>query len=429
MTATTALPERVREYLGDPSLAPLWSRARDKLERHRLAVVGVVTVELDATGADRLRGLLGRRVNPGTVRVKLPALDEALRRSSAAAGLITVLTQLGGALTDRVAVREHRDAGRSEVWNALDAGLAAAGLAEARWVQPFLEGLRRSGLLTRAGVDTAQAAVGHAGAVLAVLAGGTVLTDPGGLPEPRWELAELAGLATGDAHGLDDGRLAAALVLRVAAAAAGEPVPGSAAERRTLWTLLGVTTDQVSGTVLVWGLRPPGPGRWAAMMRERADQGLITHLTLHELRVAAEQPMVTAGQRVFGCENPQVLQAAARAGVPGPLVCFSGNPASAGLLLLTRLLDAGAQVLYHGDFDWPGVRIAARLVRRGAGVWRMGADDYRDAVRRVPSDARLQLSGLPAETPWDDDLSVIMSRTGTAVHEEALLTALLADLQ
>jgi uncharacterized protein (TIGR02679 family) len=85
-------------------------------------------------------------------------------------------------------------------------------------------------------------------------------------------------------------------------------------------------------------------------------------------------------------------------------------------------------VTYHGDFDWPGVRIAARLVGRGATLWRMGAGDYADAVRHLYADAHLALSGSAVATPWDPGLAAAMGREGIAVHEEALLSTLLADL-
>jgi uncharacterized protein (TIGR02679 family) len=178
-------------------------------------------------------------------------------------------------------------------------------------------------------------------------------------------LAELASRCTGTAHGLDDGTLTSALVLRAAAAALGEPVPDRAATRRALWERLGVVTDVISGTVLTWSLRPPGTGPWSQMMRARADLGLVTHLTVHELRAAGAGTLLASpGTVVSVCENPQVLQAAARAAVPGVLLCLSGNPASAGMLALDRFVDCGTVVRYHGDFDWPGVGIAGR-VRRG----------------------------------------------------------------
>jgi uncharacterized protein (TIGR02679 family) len=423
------LPERARGFLEHPGLGPLWDRVRDRLEHNGLAASGTITVELREDGAERLERLLSRRLTAGRVRVDLAGLDAALRSSAAAAGLVAVTAALGGPLVDRAAARAQRDATWSAVWAELDGGLAAAGLAAAPWVPAFTDGVRRSGVLTRAGADAARTAVGRAAATLAELAEGTPLTGEAELPEPRWELAELAGRTTGDAHGLDDGRLAAALLLRAVAAAAGEPAPATPAERRALWERVGVTADQVSGTVLVWGLRPPGAGPWAAAMRQRAELGLPTHLTLYELRAVAGEAPAVAGQRVFACENPQVLQAAARVGATAPLICFSGNPASAGLLLLARLVDAGADVPYHGDFDWAGIRIAARLARRGAGLWRMGADDYEAAVADLPADGRLTLTGSTTLTPWDERLAIAMSREQIAVHEEMLLTPLLDDLR
>lgn len=51
-----------------------------------------------------------------------------------------------------------------------------------------------------------------------------------------------------------------------------------------------MSTDEISGTVITYGLRPPGADRWSAMMRERAGLGLITHLTVHELQRPQTRP-------------------------------------------------------------------------------------------------------------------------------------------
>jgi uncharacterized protein (TIGR02679 family) len=226
---------------------------------------------------------------------------------------------------------------------------------------------------------------------------------------------------TGDAHGLDDGAPATALMLRGLAFALDVPPPTSAAERRLLWQRVGVSTDEISGTVITCGLRPPGTGRWAAMMRERADLGLITHLTVHELRRAGE--LTCPGEIVHACENPQVLQRLAAAGVDRPLACTSGNPAAAGSLLLGR-----AVVRYHGDFDWPGIAIARRIIGQRAQPWRLGCADYYEAVERLPAGRRLMLTGRAETTPWDSGLSPAMIAANVAVHEEAIVDLLLADL-
>jgi uncharacterized protein (TIGR02679 family) len=226
---------------------------------------------------------------------------------------------------------------------------------------------------------------------------------------------------TGDAHGLDAGAPAAALVLRGLAFALDVPAPSSAAERRLLWQRVGISTDEISGSVITYGLKPPGSDRWSAMMRERADLGLITHLTVHELRRAGE--LTRPGELIHACENPQVLQRLAAAGVDQPLACTSGNPAAAGSLLLRR-----AAVRYHGDFDWPGIAIARRIIGQGAQPWRLRRDDYCEAVERLPAARRLMLTGRVEATPWDAGLSPAMVAANVAAHEETIVDLLLADL-
>ena len=160
------------------------------------------------------------------------------------------------------------------------------------------------------------------------------------------------------------------------------------------------------------------------MMRERAELGLATHLTLRELR-AVEGPWAARGTVVHACENPQVVQAAADRRAYGPLLCLQGNPSAAGMLLVQKLLGDGAHVRYHGDFDWPGLAIAGRVVTRGAAPWRLTAADY---LAALPAGTGVPLTGGEVATPWDPLLQTALSEHGRAVHEEGVLDVLLADL-
>jgi len=409
----SAIPPALAGYLSAPSLRPLWRAVRARLERSGHALRGAVAVELDDDGADRLSGLLGRPLGPGTARIGLLALDTSLRSSSAGCGLVAVVAELTGApLRDLPAEREAARAGREKLWADLGRLLAVHGLADQDWVPPWTQWLRSSGLLTRvpaaAAAPTLTAAVQVLAAVLA-------------RSRPPSSIAELAAEITGNAHGLDDGTPAAALALRGLALALDVPPAESAADRRLLWQRVDVSTDEISGTVITWGLRPPGGDRWSAMMRERADLGLITHLTVHELQRA---PALTVpGEIVHACENPQVLQRLAAAGAGRPVICTSGNPAAAGMQLLARTV-----VRYHGDYDWPGIAIARRIFGRGAQPWRFGRADYLEAVDRLPADSRLALTGPAEPTPWDEELGRTMAATDVAVHEEAIIDLLRADL-
>jgi uncharacterized protein (TIGR02679 family) len=281
--------------------------------------------------------------------------------------------------------------------------------------------MKRGGTLTRAG------SVAAAKALSSAVAGLGLLFETAGT-EHTWELAAFASRITGTAHGFDETTLASSVLLRAGAHALDRPAPESAADRRDLWGALGVATDTLSGTVLSWQFRPPGNDGWSTMMRDRANLGLITHVNLHELAVADSVAWLPPGQIVSVCENPQVMQAAVRAATGTPLLCLSGNPASAGHQLLHRLITAGNPVRYHGDFDWPGVAIAGRIMGQGATSWRMAAEDYTAAAAKLDADHAVALTGRPASTPWDPNLAKAMSAYGLAVHEEFVLSDLLGDL-
>jgi hypothetical protein len=82
----------------------------------------------------------------------------------------------------------------------------------------------------------------------------------------------------------------------------------------------------------------------------------------------------------------------------------------------------------YGDFDWPGVGIAGRIIGLGVRPWRLSVGDYRAAVADLDVDHAVTLTGNPMPTPWDPALTVAMSAQGLAVHEEFILDHLVADL-
>jgi uncharacterized protein (TIGR02679 family) len=185
----------------------------------------------------------------------------------------------------------------------------------------------------------------------------------------------------------------------------------------------------VSSTVLTYGLRPIGATWGERTLRERADHCLETHLTLRELR--ALRMKLPYRTRIHVCENPRVVEAAADAGCGEPLICTSGSATTVVLTLLDALAAAGCAFVYHGDFDWPGIMLANRVVERyGAEPWRMGTEDYEYLATRAQAHGtpQLLLSGPRAEAVWDAELAPAMEALGIALHEEAALDLLLEDL-
>ncbi|TDB75131.1 DUF2399 domain-containing protein [Micromonospora sp. KC723] len=154
-------------------------------------------------------------------------------------------------------------------------------------------------------------------------------------------------------------------------------------------------------------------------------------LTLREIRRLA--PLRLAPQTVHVCENPRVLEAAADVGAAAAIVCTMGNPTTVTLALLDAVMESpDVRLLYHGDFDWPGIAIADRIMRRyHAQPWQFMAADYRWAVAQATERGTPQqpLTGRASETPWDPALSSAMAETATAIHEEAVIGRLLDDLR
>jgi uncharacterized protein (TIGR02679 family) len=182
--------------------------------------------------------------------------------------------------------------------------------------------------------------------------------------------------------------------------------------------------DEVSSTVLTLGL--PGDdqtptGRALAAWREAGQPVVLT------LRQLVRNPPKLSGQPVAVCENPVVVSTAADRLGPAcrPLVCTNGQPGAAVLHLLRLLVDAGAELAYHGDFDWGGLRIGNVLFDRlPARPWRFDTASYLAAAPRGHT-----LAGTAAEACWDGDLTDAMRASGKAVEEELVLDDLLDDLR
>ncbi len=127
-----------------------------------------------------------------------------------------------------------------------------------------------------------------------------------------------------------------------------------------------------------------------------------------------------------------MVEAAADAGRTAPLICASGSAVTVVLTLLDALAATGCTFVYHGDFDWPGIALANRIMQRyGAEPWRMRAADYEYLAIRTQTQAtpQIALTGTPTEAMWDAELAPAMDALGIALHEEAALDLLLEDLE
>jgi uncharacterized protein (TIGR02679 family) len=391
--ARTPMPATVRAWLARPELARLWDKIHDRLQRNGIAVRGHVLIP-DPTDAEReaLSLLMGRSYPAGRISIALADLDRRLAASAAERGVADVVAELRGELVDKPAMRSAHALSGGAV-SRLASDRAAVLLLQAVTVLARLHGRLAAGSL----------ALGSRG--------------------------ELAEHVTGTAHGLDDDTVLARLVLRGLARARGIDAPRDARARRELWEAAGVATDQVSSTVLTYGLMPLGDDWPARLLRERSQKMAEAHLTMRDLR--RMRWCLPPGTEVFVCENPRVIEAVADASCQRPLVCTSGNPTTTVLALLDALTGAGASLAYRGDFDWPGVAMANRIIGTyQARPWRMSAADYEEHVRiaRDRGTPLQPLSGQLTAAEWDPELAPAMQAIGVGVQEESALELLLADL-
>ena len=412
---------KVRAIVGDSgwtwltvSVREVWER---DLSRDR---VRIDLDRLEPTQVAAMADFLGWRLHrTGAVTIDLHRLDGLLRESGLRTGLAATLVAAGGPLRDaagdRRSARLARAAAEERLWSS--AADHAAVRREPRLAQ-WLADERTAGRLPAEPADRARV-LGDALVVLAAL------------PHRGTGLARLAQSVLGRAHALDRGPVAGAVLRGLCWLSGEREVPTAAAARRAVWASAGVAVDTVSSTVLTLGLTVPGHTAIPITLRANAAAGLAVRLTLAQLTAHLEDSALGCRRGVFVCENPSVVEEAAMTLGPAcpPLICVEGRPSVAGKRLLAALQAGGAELRYHGDFDWAGVQIAADLIGDGASPWRFGAPDYRSSlVGGHPQLPQLGPSPAALVAQWDSELVPAMVEGGHAVEEEQVIEHLIADL-
>lgn len=411
---------RLQRLLGGDELATLRTRLRRRFERapadrpiEQIRIDGLTEKEHAA-----LASLLGRPQRyANSLQIDVRLVDAALQRAGIAASLRGALEQLGGPIANLAATRLHE----AHLWSRVIEGCTHPDLAD------FLQAPEGSRLLKR---------LAGQGSVLTELcrsAEGVLWR----LPAKGIARSQLAAEVLGDAHALDNGEPVATIVLavwrRVARrpddndiiALTGDLQQGGASEQRIrdIWAGAGVLVNELARPALFLNIpiQPSGGND--------SRDGEPTYRSLRAL-LRSPPSWNVAGREVYVCENPNILAIAADqwGGDCAPLVCTEGMPAAAQQCLLSQLAQCGARLLYHGDFDWPGLRIGNYVMREfGAEPWRFSASDYIVAVRAL-SNSGHRLQGKAAEAAWDTDLASAMQQHRLAVAEEAVASSLLQDL-
>lgn len=416
---------RLVRLLGGEELTELRRRLRSHFERtnESVSVRSIQLARLTKSEQDALALLTGQPVrSTSSRRIDLNSVDAALLAAGVARSLRHALEILEGPIVHRATERALRRAQWSAVTTKVDHHPVLS-----RWLQVP----NAAGLLKRLSKQDAAAADQFVRGAHEVLLR---------LPAAGLTRAQLAAEIFGNAHALDKGQPTATVVLaalrhhdmmqRASAESHIESDSDDSAidtqveERaRDLWAKSGVLVNELARPALFLNL-PVQPGD-----APLSPQGEPGYLSLRRLLRTSINWSVD-GQRIFVCENPNVVSIAAdQLGVDcAPLVCTDGMPAAAQRVLLTQLAKAGAHLVYHGDFDWAGLHIANHVIKTHcASPWRFECSDYLQAVGEgVHATHDLKDSAVAAS--WDPSLTAAMQRRGIAIAEEAVMAGLLTDL-
>jgi len=409
---------RLVRLLGTVELTSLRQRLRRHFERHAGQICSVLQLtKLTAAEQEALALLTGRPVRSvRSMRIDVEQLDDSLRAAGIADSLRAALEILDGPIEDRAALRQARLLRWAQVVDG------------ERWHPTLRLWLRSPAAvalvkrLTSSDCVEAERLLEQASRVMQRL------------PAPGITRAQLAADSLGDAHALDNGYPTATVILAAlrsegrldnSTSSAQETDEGmKALERaRDVWARAGVLVNELARPALCLNL-PLLQG--APIHSSPGDPQYLSLRTL--LRGSPVWPV--EGAVIHVCENPNIVAIAADelGSRCAPLVCTEGMPAAAQRTLLAQLTNAGARFLYHGDFDWAGLRIANFIMRNWPAMpWRFGASDYQSAVSCSPRSAR-DLSDVSVLASWDESLTKAMQDWGVAVPEESVVAALLEDL-
>ena len=411
--------DRLARLLGGERLAGLRQRLRLRFERTR-APEDRVHFRIDGLDHDEyaaLAGLMGKRPRfTGSLLVDVGLIDAAFQHAGIAASLRQALERLDGPIQHRTTELVRLRAAWSEV---------AVGCRH-----PVLRHLLQApvglGLIKRL-------AGGDPDVALRLCRQADIVLQQ--LPVAGVPRAQLAARLFGDAHALDDGRPAATIVLAAWRRSLADktdnigiedmsPIAQSEERARDVWAACGVLVNELARPALLLNL-PTQPGE--AFVAQAGEPAFASLRLL--LRSAPKWDV--SGRTVHVCENPNFVAIAAGELGPrcAPLVCTDGMPAAAQRHLLTQLAAAGARLLVHADFDWPGLWIARSVMQIcAAAPWRFGSVDYEAAIRASPVPGG-GLIGSAVEAAWDPDLTQAMLLHRQTIAEEAVADMLLADLE
>jgi uncharacterized protein (TIGR02679 family) len=389
---TSATDERLFRLLGGDELSGLRARLRQRYELGPSdgKLTSIQVAKLNQTEHIALASLMGRKGGvAASITIDVAEVDRALSDAGIARSLREALELLDGPIV-------HRKTELSRIrdrWASVLAGCTHADLI-VYLSSPFNFGILKR--LSGNQPDSASLVCRQTEVIL------------GRLPAPGVPRAQFAAELLGDAHGLDSSHPVATLTLAVLRNRSSTDT----GDDRDTWAAVGILVNELA--------RP-------ALFMNVPCSGLTVSLgepQYASLRLLARRPpdWAVAGTTILVCENPNLVAILAdRLGtVCPPVVCVDGHLGAAQRTILKQLKASGADLRYHGDYDWPGIAIANNVIAKyGAMPWHFSAADYAAAAEHAPELAA-PLRGRSVIASWDEDLTTAMTKVGIKIEEEAI---------
>ena len=256
-------------------------------------------------------------------------------------------------------------------------------------------------------------------------------------------LALFAQRISGDPHTFDPDR-ATGRLFRHALADLVSLSDGTPAQERVqpadLYANAGLLIDTISSNVAVFNLAGAVYDNTTLDPLPQTAGARVLLLPLRQLLEWQSIQPATTDTYVF--ENPQVFEEViaglthSNSGKTLPtLVCTSGWPSAAALLLLDLLLaqSPANELHYSGDFDLAGLKIATYLLERYPGrchPWHFDPESYVKALHNEGVTANTaDLAALSNLTEGFAALVAIMQEKGKWAYQEGIAQLLLEDVR
>ena len=389
---TSAIDERLVRLLGGAELSDLRARLRRRYELGPAdgKLPSIQVGKLNQTERAALASLVGRKGGvAASITIDVSAVDRALSDAGIAPSLRTALELLDGPII-------HRETELSRIrdsWTSVLAGCTHTDLIV------YLSSPVNFGVLKRLSGNQPNSASLICRQTEGIL---------GRLPAAGAPRAQIAAELLGDAHGLDSARPVATLTLAVLRSRSSTDT----GDDRDTWAAVGILVNELARPALFLNVPcsglpvSPGEPQYAS------------------LRLLARRPpdWTVASRPILVFENPNLVAILAdQLGTAcPPVVCVDGHLGAAQRTILKQLKESGADLRYHGDYDWPGISIANYVIAKyGAVPWHFSAADYVAAAKSAPQLA-IPLSGRPVIASWDADLTTAMIKAGIKIEEEAI---------